>query len=75
MKIKAYIFVLDGLTAEISEKLELALKSVDIIINVKIDMQSGLVEIGSARNPETQLKMACSIVGCKLRTHVKKRQL
>ena len=72
---KLFIFIVDGVSAANSDKLKNALKAVDIITNVKIDLQRGLLEVGAKRNPELQVKMACELVGCTLRTEVKKRQI
>ena len=74
-KTKEYIYLLDGLNEENSEKLKISLKSVDFITNIKVDARSGIVQLGAKSNPETQLKMACALAGCLIRTQVKKRNL
>lgn len=74
-KSKAFLYVIDGLVHEKVDKLRMALQSIETITNIKIDVRSGLVELGAKTNPEQQLKIACEIAGCKLRTEVKKKHL
>lgn len=72
---KTFFYIIDGITPANADKLKIALESVDIIRNIKIDLQRGVLEITAKKNPEVQVKMACSIVQCNLRTEIKKRQI
>lgn len=73
-KMTSYMFLVDDITALKAEALRKALLSTSWIADVSIKMVSGVVTINSSRDPEADLKMACSIAGCSFRMKVSKRK-
>ncbi len=73
-KATTYLFLVDGITSEKAEKLRKAVLVSEKISDVSIKLNSGLVSVTSSRDPEAELKMACSIAGCMFRMKVSRKK-
>jgi len=70
----SYEYLIDGLTADKAEKLRKALLISSRITDVSAKLNSGVVIVSSAGDPESEVKMACGISGCSFRMKVSKRK-
>ena len=70
----SYTYLVDNITPGSAEMLRKALLSNTRITDVAVKMNSGVVMITSSKDPQTELKMACSIAGCIFRMKVSKRK-
>lgn len=69
-----FLYLVDGITAEKADKLRNALLISDRIEDVSVKLNSGVVNITASRDPESELKMACTVAGCIFRMKVSKRK-
>ena len=72
---KSYFFIIDGLTAEKALLLKRGLLELSTILDVKIDIRSGLIEVIATRKIESAVETACSLAGLQLRTQVSRKEL
>ncbi|MDC7227329.1 MAG: hypothetical protein PQJ61_11260 [Spirochaetales bacterium] len=70
----AYTYLVDNITAQNAELLRKALLSNTKIIDVAVKLNSGVVVVTASKDPEAEIKMACSIAGCIFRMKVSKRK-
>ncbi len=71
-KLKTYRYIIDRLTPSAGEKIKKALRQIDEIKSISVHTQEGIVELVSAREVETELKIACDIAGAVFRVKLKK---
>jgi len=71
---KTYYYLVDKLNEESAPKIRCALKALDAVEDVRTRIASGILEVESKRDIETELKMAVDISGCIFRTRVQKKQ-
>lgn len=69
-----FLYLVDGITEEKAAKLRKALLISERIEDVNVKLNSGVVSIVAAKDPETELKMACTVAGCIFRMKVSKRK-
>jgi hypothetical protein len=69
---KTYYYVVDSLDTEKGEKIRSALREISAIQAIGIRVSAGVVEVQSTKDVETEVQMACTVVGCTFRTRVKK---
>jgi hypothetical protein len=69
-----HAFLIDNLNADNAGKLRNALLISGKISEVSVKLNSGVIIITSAGNPEPEVKMACTIAGCSFRMKVSKRK-
>jgi hypothetical protein len=72
---RSYFYLLDGLNVERGQRLKKALEQLDEISGIIVRADHGIIEVQSSRDPESQVKMACAIVGTTFRVKVNKRSL
>jgi hypothetical protein len=72
---RSFFYLIDGLNAERGQRLKRALEQLDEVNGVKVHLDHGVIEVQASRDPEAQVKMACTIVGTIFRVKVKKRSL
>jgi len=72
---RSYFYLLDGLNIERGQRLRKALEQLDEISGVIVRPDHGIIEVQASRDPELQVKMACSIVGTTFRVKVNRRSL
>lgn len=72
---RSFFYLIDGLNPERGQRLKKALEQLDGVNGVIVRPDHGVIEVQSARDPEEQVKMACTIVGTTFRVKVKKRSL
>ncbi len=70
----SYMFLVDNINAQSAETLRKALLADSTVSDVSVKLNSGVVSVTSTRDPETTLKMACSIAGCIFRMKVNKKK-
>ena len=70
----SHVYLIDLLTAESADKLRKALLISGRISDVSVKLNSGVIIVASAGDPEAEVKMACSIAGCGFRMKVSKRK-
>ena len=73
-RITNYIYLVDGITADKAEKLRKAMLIDQNITDVSVKLNSGIISITASKDPQTALKMACSIAGCIFRMKVSKKK-
>ena len=73
-RITSYMFLVDNITALKAETLRKALLVDSRIADVSIKFDSGVVAIKASKDPEAELKMACSIAGCTFRMKVSSKK-
>ncbi len=71
---KTYYYLVDKLNEESAPKIRSALKTLDAVEDVRTRIASGILEVDSKRDIETELRMAVDIAGCVFRTRVQKKQ-
>ncbi len=70
----SHVFLIDGLNADNAAKLRNALMISGKISEVAVKLNSGVVVVTSAGDPEAEVKMACGIAGLGFRMKVSKRK-
>ncbi len=73
-KATIFIYVIDLLDAPKADKLRKALLVNPRIFDVSIKLNAGVIEVTSEKDPEAEVKMACSIAGCSFRMRTSKRK-
>ena len=73
-RITSYVYLIDGLNQNTAEKLRKALLISSRISDVAVKLNSGVVVVSSAGDPESEVRMGCSIAGCEFRMKVSKRK-
>ncbi len=72
---RTYYYLLDGLTPDKGQRIKRALEQVPDIKSIIVGLSHGVVEIRATRDPEVQIKMACSIAGVTFRLRVSRKNL
>lgn len=70
----SHVFLIDGLNADNADKLRKALMISSRISEVSVKLNSGVIVVNSAGDPESEVKMACSVAGLGFRMKVSKRK-
>ena len=69
-----YVYLIDDLTSEKAEKLRKAMIVNERIGEISVKLNSGVVTVTASKDPEAEVKMACSIAGCVFRMKVSKKK-
>lgn len=69
-----YFYLIDKLDQEKAAKLKMALLSSDEVKDVRVRIQSGIVQIKAKRSMEEEVAMACSVAGCEFRTRISRKE-
>lgn len=72
---RKFFYLIDGLDAVRGGRLKRALSNASGVSSVSIRPNHGVVEIEASADPESQVRMACSIVGTRFRVRLKRREL
>ena len=72
---KTYYYLIDRLNESKAQQLEKALRATDSIESAQWDKLQKIITIEASKNPENQVKMACSIIGGIFRTSVDKKHI
>lgn len=72
---RSFLYLIDGLNVERGHRLKRALEQVPGVAKVTVQADQGVIEVRASRDPEIQVKMACSIAGTVFRVKMKKRSL
>lgn len=72
---RSFFYLIDGLTAEKGQQMKRALEQVPEVAWVIVRPVHGVIEVQSSKDPEAQVKLACSLAGTAFRVKVGKRSL
>lgn len=72
---RSFIYLIDGLNVERGQRLKSALEHVPDITGVVVRPNHGVIQVEANRDPEEQVRMACTVVGIAFRVKMKRRNL
>ncbi|WP_319561555.1 hypothetical protein [Marispirochaeta sp.] len=72
---KSYYFIIDKLTPGKAMLLKRGLLELSIVVDVKVDVRSSVVEVKALKKIEETVKTVCSLAGLELRTRIDKKDL
>ncbi len=72
---KSYFFIIDGLTTDKAVFFKRGLLELSIVVDVKINIRSGLVEVISTKKIEEAVQTCCDLAGLQMRTQVSRKEL